>query len=76
MATTIQPATRETTKQLVNYRTDGGVAVIRSNYPLSQQSFRLVCRQPDSTDRLIVAPHLGKYAARSSQVDENWSHRI
>ena len=28
MATTMQPATSETTKQLVNYRTDGGVAVI------------------------------------------------
>src|SRR5258705_10016168 len=28
MATTTQPATVETTKQLVNYRTDGGVAVI------------------------------------------------
>ena len=29
MATTVQPSTGETTKQLVNYRTDGGVAVIR-----------------------------------------------
>jgi len=28
MATTMQPATGETTKQLINYRTDGGVAVI------------------------------------------------
>ena len=28
MVTTVQPATGETTKQLVNYRTDGGVAVI------------------------------------------------
>ena len=28
MATTMQPATGETTKQLVNYRTDGGVAII------------------------------------------------
>ena len=28
MATTVQPASGETTKQLVNYRTDGGVAVI------------------------------------------------
>ena len=28
MATTMQPTTGETTKQLVNYRTDGGVAVI------------------------------------------------
>ena len=28
MATTMQPTTGETTRQLVNYRTDGGVAVI------------------------------------------------
>src|SRR5512140_3907424 len=28
MATTVQPAAGETTKQLINYRTDGGVAVI------------------------------------------------
>src|SRR4030088_3838097 len=28
MATTMQPSTGETTKQLTNYRTDGGVAVI------------------------------------------------
>ncbi len=28
MATTLQPATGETTKQLVNYRRDGGVAII------------------------------------------------
>src|SRR3977135_4069841 len=28
MATTMQPATGESTKQLVNYRTDGGVAII------------------------------------------------
>ena len=28
MATTVQPVSTETTKQLVNYRTDGGVAVI------------------------------------------------
>src|SRR5580658_5540840 len=28
MATTLQPATGESTKQLINYRTDGGVAVI------------------------------------------------
>src|SRR6476469_3035942 len=28
MATTVQPASVETTKQLVNYRTDGGVAII------------------------------------------------
>ena len=29
MATTMQPTAGETTKQLVNYRTDGGVAVDR-----------------------------------------------
>ena len=28
MATTLQPAAGESTKQLVNYRADGGVAVI------------------------------------------------
>ena len=33
MATTTQPATGETTKQLINYRTDGGVAVIEMNDP-------------------------------------------
>jgi len=33
MATTMQPATGETTKQLINYRTDAGVAVIEMNDP-------------------------------------------
>src|ERR1700678_2988859 len=33
MATTMQPAAGETTKQLVNYRTDGGVAVIEMGAP-------------------------------------------
>ena len=33
MATTTQPATGETTKQLINYRTDAGVAVIEMNDP-------------------------------------------
>src|SRR5579883_495539 len=33
MATTMQPATSETTKQLINYRTDRGVAVIEMNDP-------------------------------------------
>jgi len=33
MATTLQPAAGETSKQLVNYRTDGGVAVIEMNDP-------------------------------------------
>ena len=28
MATTVQPASGETTKQLINYRVDAGVAVI------------------------------------------------
>jgi len=31
--TTTQPATGETTKQLINYRTDAGVAVIEMNDP-------------------------------------------
>ena len=33
MATTMHPATGETTKQLINYRTDAGVAVIEMNDP-------------------------------------------
>ena len=33
MATTMQPATGETTKQLINYRTNAGVAVIEMNDP-------------------------------------------
>src|SRR2546423_14212251 len=33
MATTVQPATGETTKQLINYRNDAGVAVIEMNDP-------------------------------------------
>jgi len=33
MATTTQPATTEATKQLVNYRTDSGVAIIEMNDP-------------------------------------------
>ena len=33
MATTTQPATGETTKQLINYRSDAGVAVIEMNDP-------------------------------------------
>ena len=33
MATTLQPAAGETTKQLINYRVDGGVAVIEMNDP-------------------------------------------
>ena len=33
MATTVQPATGETIKQLINYRTDAGVAVIEMNDP-------------------------------------------
>src|SRR3982750_1966808 len=33
MATTVQPAAGETTKQLVNYRTDGGGAILEMNDP-------------------------------------------
>ncbi len=33
MATTVQPATEQETKRLVNYRVDGGVAVIEMNDP-------------------------------------------
>jgi len=33
MATTVQPTAGEATKQLINYRTDEGVAVIEMNDP-------------------------------------------
>ena len=33
MATTLQPASEQTTKSLINYRVDGGVAVIEINDP-------------------------------------------
>ena len=33
MATTVQPASGETTKQLINYRVDAGVAVIELSDP-------------------------------------------
>ncbi len=33
MATTVQPASGETTKQLINYRVDGGVGVIELSDP-------------------------------------------
>ena len=33
MATTVQPTASETTKQLVNYHVDAGVAVIEMNDP-------------------------------------------
>src|SRR5919197_2328093 len=33
MATTVQPSAHETTKSLINYRLDGGVAVIEMNDP-------------------------------------------
>src|SRR5207253_6672241 len=33
MATTLQPASEQTTKSLINYRVDGGVAVIEMNDP-------------------------------------------
>jgi len=33
MSTTTQPAAAETSRQLINYRTDGGIAVIELNDP-------------------------------------------
>src|SRR5579864_9204864 len=33
MATTMQPATGESTKQLINYRTDGGIAILEISDP-------------------------------------------
>src|SRR5260370_19298070 len=47
MATTMQPAAGESTKQLVNYRTDGGVAVIEMCDPPANTYTYEMNRQPD-----------------------------
>src|SRR5882724_12314902 len=47
MATTIQPATAEATKQLINYRTDSGVAVIEMNDPPANTYTHEMMRQLD-----------------------------
>src|SRR5438477_3192529 len=47
MASTVQPATGETTKQLVNYRTDGGVAIIEMCDPPANTYTHEMMRQLD-----------------------------
>jgi enoyl-CoA hydratase len=49
MATTLQPATAETTKQLINYRTDAGIAVIELNDPPANTYTYEMNRQLDDT---------------------------
>src|SRR6266576_6542778 len=49
MATTVQPAAGETSKQLVNYRTDGGVAVIEMCDPPANTYTYEMNRQLDDT---------------------------
>ena len=55
MATTIQPATGETTKQLVNYHTDGGVAVIEMCDPPANTYTYEMNRQLQSGSRMSIA---------------------
>src|SRR5438477_12872180 len=47
MATVTQPVTDETTKQLINYRPDGGVAVIEMNDPPANTYTHEMMRQLD-----------------------------
>src|SRR6202171_6065399 len=47
MATTVQPASGEATKQLINYRVDGGVAVIELSEPPENTSTYEMNRQLD-----------------------------
>src|ERR1700682_3870647 len=47
MATTVQPASGEATKQLINYRVDGGVAVIELSEPPENTSTYEMTRQLD-----------------------------
>src|SRR2546426_754542 len=53
MATTVQPASGETTKQLINYRIDTGVAVIELFDPPANTHPYQMNRQPD--DALLKA---------------------
>jgi len=62
MATTTQPAIGETTKQLVNYRTDGGVAVIEMcdppantyTYEMNQQLDAAILRARMQNDVYVI----------------------
>src|SRR5271157_2424093 len=53
MATTLQPATGESTKQLINYRTEAGVAVIELNDPPANTYSYEMNRQLD--DAILAA---------------------
>src|SRR3954465_5193255 len=53
MATTMQPETGESTKQLINYRNDGGVAVIEMNDPPANTYTYEMNRQLD--DAILTA---------------------
>src|SRR5271163_3772446 len=62
MATTMPPATGETTKQLVNYRTDGGVAVIEMcdppantyTYEMNRQLDEAILRARMENDAYVI----------------------
>src|SRR5439155_16868919 len=47
MATITQPVTAESTKQLINYRTDGGIAIIEMNDPPANTYTHEMMRQLD-----------------------------
>src|SRR5437773_167109 len=49
MATTVQPVTEQTTRPLINYRVDGGVAVIELNDPPANTYTYEMNRQLDDT---------------------------
>src|SRR5580698_3457916 len=62
MATTVQPTTNETTKQLVNYRRDGGVAVIEMcdppantyTYEMNRQLDEAILRARMDNDAYVI----------------------
>src|SRR5437899_4663320 len=59
MATTVQPGAGETTKQMINYRTDAGVAVIEMNDPTFKYYFCLHANETllrlEHTPKLVIA---------------------
>src|SRR5258707_1985838 len=62
MVTTMQPTTGETTKQLVNYRTDGGVAVVEMcdppantyTYEMNRQLDEAILRARMGNDAYVI----------------------
>src|ERR1700757_2854919 len=62
MATTVQPATGETTKQLVNYRLENGVAIIEMNdppvntytYAMNRQLDEAILKVPMANDVYVI----------------------